>query len=203
MKTILVFLITISLFGCEKNNTIFFEDAEKNGLGIFSNKGNNLFSCYVNNTAWLTRSRVSSLGFTYYEVGIGKQKLGTIKDTLIFTWKFASIYTDDYKVITLNIAVDSSFTYKDFKTVFNNKRIVIDSTVNGYFKTSINSTLINGRTPNTKGNGVIFFQAAALNILTYKGDENTMAGLLSAKIGTNVITDGRFDHDLNGFGNGL
>ena len=198
MKTLLVLLITISLFGCQKNNTTFFEDAEKNGLSIFSNKGNNLLSCYVNNTAWLTRSRISSSAYTYYEMGIGKQKTGAIKDTLIFTWNFAANYTDDYKVISLRIAVDSSFTYKDFKNVFNNKRIVIDSTVNGYFKTSINSTLVNGRVPATKGNGVIFFQAASINILAYKGDENIISGLLSAKIGTNVITDGRFDHDLNG-----
>lgn len=199
MKTILVFLITISLFGCEKNNTNFFEDAEKNGLGIFSNKGNNLLSCYVNNTAWLTRSRErSSTGFSTYEIDIRKQKTNTTKDTLIFTWKLSVNSTDQYKALTLHIAVDSGFAYKDFKTVFNNKRIVIDSTNNGYFQTNINSSLVNENVPRTKGNGAIFFQAAAINILSFKGDENIMAGLLSAKIGTNEITDGRFDHDLSG-----
>ena len=200
MKTILVFLITISLFGCEKNNTIFFEDAEKNGLGIFSNKGNNLFSCYVNNTAWLTRSRIrSSTGFSTYEIDIRKQKTNTTKDTLIFTWKLSVNGTDQYKALMLHISVDSGFTYKDFKTVFNNKRIFIDSTLNGYFKTNINSSLVNDNVLRTKGNGFIFFQTAGINILNSRLDENIIAGLLSAKIGNNKITDGRFDHDLSGF----
>jgi hypothetical protein len=192
----LLFFITL-LVGCDKNDTQFFEDTEKNGLGIFSNKGNNILSAYVNGIAWKTKDRITD-GYTNrtdYEIIIEKQKTNTQKDTIIFTWNSTNDNNLNYNTIILRIAVDSSFTYKDFRTNFNGKRLVIDSSVNGYFTTNINTQIMNR---NIRGNGVIFFQTAEIDINTTQINSNKMAGLLSAKIGNNVITDGRFDHALNG-----
>lgn len=198
MKTFFYLSVLISLFGCSKNNTKFFEDDETNGLSILSDKGYNILSCYVNNSPWVTRNRFrSSTGFTTYELEIVKQRTNTLKDTLIFTWVGSYDQANQYKSLRLHIAVDSSFTYKDFKTEFNNKRIFIDTTVNGYFKTNINTSFVNSNMPRVKGSGVIFFKEASINILTSKLDENIMTGLFSAKIGTTQITNGRFDHALH------
>jgi hypothetical protein len=190
-------LTTIILFaGCDKNDTRFFEDTEKNGLSIFSNKGNNVLTAYVNGTVWKTRDRIIS-GYTYrpdYEINLQKQKTNTQRDTLIFTWNGSNDNNYNYNTIALHIAVDSSFTYKDFKTIFSGKRLLIDSSVNGYFTANINTQTITS----VRGNGVIFFQAADIDINSTQISNNKMAGLLSAKIGNNIITDGRFDHALNG-----
>ncbi len=189
------FFLLAFLVGCGKNDTKYFEDAEKNGLSIFSNKGNNILTAYVNGTAWKTKDRITD-GYTYrtdYEITIEKQKTNTQRDTMIFTWNGPNDNNNNYKIIRLHIAVDSSLTYKDFNTNFNGKRIIMDSSINGYFSTNLNNTV-----PNLKGNGVILFQFATIDINSTQQTFNNMAGLLSAKIGTNVITEGRFDHALNG-----
>ena len=184
----LIFLVLIFI-GCTKNETSFYEDSEKSGLSIFSNTGNNLLTCRVNNSVWVTRNRISTLVRKTYEIDIEKQKTLTVKDTLIITWKGNS---DNYnfETLVLHLAVDSNFTSKDFISKLNGKRIIIDSTVNGYFTTTINKPLTPTNFALPKGNGVLFFQ---------KFTENKLAGLLNTKIENNVITDGRFDHDIDKF----
>ncbi len=194
MKSIfyMLFLLSPFLIGCGKNETKFFEDEEKNGLSIFSNKGYNLLTCNINNVPWKTVDRTTTgLGSKTFELDIFKRKTNTSKDLLVFTWTGKSNFNTSY--ITLHFEVDSSFTYKDFKTVFNGKRIIIDSSSNGYFSTNMNNTSLN-----EKGNGVILFQTAAMDINSNQLTNNNMVGLFSAKIENNTITDGRFDHALNG-----
>jgi hypothetical protein len=191
-------LLLLIFYGCKKNQTEFFEDPQKNGLSIFSNKGFNLLTCYVNNVPWKTADRlIKVFGRLDTEIEIEKHKTNTLKDTLIFTWKGPLDNNQNYKSLTLHIAVDSSFTSKKFKEVFSGKRFVIDSSTNGYFKTNINTQFINNDMPNIKGNGIILFQKANIDFSSPQNDNSIVAGLLSAKIGTNEITDGRFDHSLN------
>lgn len=187
---ILCFLMII--FSCKKNLTNYFADNEKNGLSIFSNKGNNILTAYINDGVWRTRDRLI-LGITGridYEINIEKHRTGSIQDTLIFSWYGTNI-NNNYESLILKIAVDSNFSFKDFKPTFEGKRLIIDSTLNGFFTLNINSLLPNNIQTSIKGNGVIFFQSAPNNL-------NNIAGLLTAKIGNIEIKEGRFDHTLNG-----
>jgi hypothetical protein len=191
-------LLLLIFNGCKKNQTEFFEDSQKNGLSIFSNKGFNLLTCYVNSVPWKTADRVIKVfGGSDTEIEIEKNRTNALKDTLIFIWKGVKVDSFNYKSIELRIAVDSSFRSKDFKSTFSGKRIVIDSTFNGYFRTNINTQFVNRDMPNIKGNGVILFQKANIDFSSPQNDNSIVAGLLSTKIGTNEITDGRFDHSLN------
>jgi hypothetical protein len=191
--------LMILLVGCKKNNTSFYEDNQKNNLSIF-NIGNNILTCYINNIAERTIDRISyGHGTTTYEVVLEKQRALTTSDTLLFTWKFEnSNYISTYKTLTLHYPVPLGFRSKDFKGFFNGKRLIIDSTVNGYFTTSFEPQIINTNIPSVRGNGVIFFQTASLDSSSVSYHGNIISGLLSAKIGNNIITDGRFDHALNG-----
>ena len=118
-----------------------------------------------------------------------------LKDTLIFSWAGpttnSNISFPNSTFIALHIAVDSSFTYKDFKTTFSGKRIIIDSTFNGYFNSNLNTT-----SSRIKGNGIIYMHEAEINIYNSIFANNKIVGLLNAKIGNNNISDGRFDHSL-------
>jgi hypothetical protein len=188
-------VISLSLFlaGCGKNHTSFYEDTDNKGLGIFSNKGNNVMTALVNEIPWKTKDRIED-GRTYkidYEIYLKKQKTNTAKDTLILSWLGPYINSFTYNYINLSIAVDSNFTYKDFKTSFNGKRLLIDSCINGYFTSNFNNI-------RAKGNGVIFFQTAVINTNSITANDNKLAGLFNTKIGTTIINDGRFDHELNG-----
>ncbi len=193
-----LFSLIIILNSCKDNLTEFFEDPQKNGVSIFSNKGFNLLTCYVNGVPWKTKDRiVTNFGGMYTEIEIDKLQTNTTKDTLIFTWLGTKDTLSNYKSLALRIAVDSSFSSKDFKGNFEGKRIVIDSSINGYFTTNLNTQFSNRDIPNVKGNGVILFQTASIDKSSSQNNANNIAGLLSAKIGNNNITDGRFDHALN------
>jgi hypothetical protein len=186
-----VLSLSLFLLGCGKNSTNFYEDPNKKGLSIFSDRGNNLLTALVNEIPWKTRDRITD-GRTYktdFEIYIEKQKSNTLKDTLSISWLGPRINGSTYNNITLRIAVDSNFTYNDFKTNFSGKRLVIDSSTNGYFSTNFNNSRV-------KGNGVIFFLRAGINTTT--PNDNILTGLFSTKIGNTIISDACFDHDLNG-----
>jgi hypothetical protein len=186
---VLFFLSVAFCTGCRKNNTNFYADAEDKGLGIFSNTGNNLFSCYIDNLPWRTLDRIlGSPGGTSYEIYINKQISNTQSDTLIINW--LGLYGPRNATngnLRLLFPIAKNFGYKDL-TAWNGQRLKLDTT-NGYF--SISTNLITA-----KGTGTIYFkqlQIDSIGVNTYSG---RLSGLVEASFAGTVLSKGRFDHLL-------
>jgi hypothetical protein len=184
----------ILLTSCEKTNTSYYEDPENNNTAIFSNKGFNLFTCFVNAVPWRTSDRKTFAFFSRptFEIDIQKIRTNTVKDSLLFKWNRYDINGGFYERLELILVVDSSFTAANFMNTFEGKRISVDSSANGYFTTNIGIPNSNNPIQYKKGNGVIFFQKASIN-----ATNGIIAGLLEAKIRDQHITNGRFDHEVN------
>lgn len=178
------------LLGCSKIVTNYYPDKEDPGLAIFSDKGNNLLSCFINGKPWRTINRVQyGAGSVNYECNIYKQVSSGIMDTLIFSWQ--GYYNDNefsQGTISLNLAVPKNFYYRSFSSL-RGRRLQIDSTTNGFFSTSI-STLSIG---NPKGNGNIYFHNANFDSLAPNQYYGHIDGLLEAAFPLFTITRGRFD----------
>ena len=181
-----VFLLT----GCKKNLTKDFPDADSPGLTVFSDKSNNILSCYVNGNAWRTSDRIFYSGGigssgTYYELNIYKSGHGILHDTLSFEWEGHFL---DNKIqgryLKLILSVKKDFDKNDFSALAG-QRIVIDSTSTGYFLSDANGTSILW-----KGNGNIYFHKAAFDSFGY------ISALFDATINGLQITKGRLDEAL-------
>lgn len=182
-------LLSSILFSC--NHTVFFNDPQANGLGIFSNTGNNLMSCYIQNQPWRTRDRTSgAFGRINFELFINKQITSGVSDNLIFTW-----YSNPTANNTLNgdislvLSVPKNFGYRELSAL-KGQRLALDTT-NGYFRYS-------SGLPNTgKGTGNIYFHTLQIDSIGPNNFTGHMSGLLDAKFGSSLIlSNGRFDHTI-------
>ena len=186
----LLFFFSSILFSC--NHTEFYADPQATGLGIFSNTGNNLMSCYIQNQSWRTRDRTSGgfLGNTTYELLISKQTTNGITDNLVFTWfGYPSANNTLNGDVSLVLSVPKNFGYKQL-SAFKGQRIALDTT-NGYFRFS-SSQPITG-----KGTGNIYFHNMQIDSIGPNNFTGRMSGLLDAKFGSSLILlNGRFDHNI-------
>lgn len=181
----------IFLTGCTKNETHYYQDNNAAGLSIFSNTGNNTFSCFIDGSAWRTVDRTSGgiLSRNVYEVQIRKQFFDSLTDVLSITWE--GYYVSDKNNsgdISLNLYVPKNFSYNDFSAM-QGKRLIIDST-NGYFLAALGAN-------DVRGTGTIYFNTANLIANSVSGNGGSMSGLLEADFGSFQLTSGRFDHNLD------
>lgn len=181
------------LMGCYKNNTNYYPDAEDRGVSIFSDRGNNVMSCFIAGKTWRTIDRKVS-GFsprTVYEVYIQKQITGSLLDTIVISWQgYYNESKDAQGALSLVLAVHKNFTAADFSAL-QGKRLVIDSLQNGFFSDGISGL-------RNKGNGSIYFHTARLDSIGPGFPIGTMSGLFEANFSSYKITRGRFDETLDG-----
>jgi hypothetical protein len=189
----LLFFFGCALCSCYKNQTKFYNDDQADGLAIFSNTGNNVMSCYIENEAWRTRDRITGglFGNTAYELIINKQTTSGPQDMLTFTW-----YVNPPANNTLNgdislvLAVPKVFGYKELSAL-KGQRIALDTT-NGYF------TFSSSQSNFSKGTGNIYFHEMQVDSIGPNNFTGRMSGLLDAKLGGNLILkNGRFDHNIS------
>jgi hypothetical protein len=187
----LLFFFSSILFSC--NHTQFYADPQANGLGIFSNTGNNLMSCYIQNEPWRTRDGTTGgfLGNTTYELFINRQITSGVSDNLIFTWYVNPTTNNTLNGdISLVLSVPKNFGYREL-SAFKGQRIALDTT-NGYF--TFSSILSNG----SKGSGNIYFHNIQIDSIGPNNFTGPMSGLLDAKFGSSLIlSNGRFDHNIS------
>jgi len=188
--TLITAALLLLLTSCKKNLTNLFADEQSQGLYIFSNTGNNILSCYVNGIPWRTKDRIAYSGLvmpgnTDYELNIYKFARGGNNDTLVFRWEGKFVDADTTTLIVLGLSVKKGFTKEDFNTL-QGQRLIIDSTINGYFTTNINGTIAG-----TKGNGSIYFNKANIDSI------GNLSGLFETTINGLRFTKGRFDAQLN------
>jgi len=194
-KTYVFIAVCVVITGCTTNFTKYNPDAENPGLAIFSNKNFNLLTCYIDGKAWRTQDRRNS-GFiirTNYELYIRRLRTNGPSDTIQFQW--GGIYENNpYEIgyIGLVMSVPKNYSVTDFLKAQNGQRLIIDSTVNGYFTTSI-SRLNNA---GLKGNGMLYFNRASYDSIRPLFFSGHLAGLFQADFPNFKITKGRFDHDL-------
>ncbi len=195
MKNNTAILIAIGVFiclfiGCEKNETIAIPDNSYKGLAIFSNTGNNIFTCYINGEPWRTINRISDgfLASGTSEILISKQTDST-QTMLTIEWiGFFYDNMDSSGSLTLYIAVPAGFSGTDINSL-QGMRINIDS-ANGYFVSSgigYNSE---------RGTGSVYFNKASFNATPTGQYSGSLSGLLEATFYDRKITNGRFDHQL-------
>lgn len=190
-------LICLILQSCYKNETKFYEDEQSPGLSIFSDKANNVMSCYINDKPWRTNDRIfrggiGVFGGTHYEVYFNHQITTSTQDTLMITWygRFENDSTNTLPTIRLVLPVSKSFSYTDFNS-FQGKRLTVDTT-NGYFSFS-NASSYNVM----KGSGTIYFHFAELDTVATGIYTGRMSGIFEADFGSIKINKARFDHSID------
>lgn len=185
-------------YSCSKNSTQYYGDDKDTGISIFTNKGLNTMSCYVNSSPWRTIERTEG-GFYYtrnYEVYVSILAGQNGNDTLQISWlgNFANIldpFQGSY-FITAKFTVPHSFSYPDFSSL-QGKKLTLDGT-NGYFSAPYQ----NPYTAVIKGTGNIYFNRAQLDSISLGNNNGIIAGLFDADISGFKITNGRFDNNLDG-----
>lgn len=185
----LLFFFSSILFSC--NHTEFYADPQANGLGIFSNTGNNLMSCYIQNQPWRTRDRTSgAFGRINFELFINKQITSGPKDNLIFTWYGHPTANNTLNGdVSLVLSVPKNFGYRELSAL-KGQRLALDTT-NGYFRFS-SSLPVTG-----KGTGNIYFHDMQIDSIGPNNFTGRMSGLLDAKFGSSLtLSNGRFDHNI-------
>jgi len=185
-------LVFIFIAGCRKNESFYYADPDAPALDIFSNKGNNVMSCYVDGAPYESTARNTggflSPGNT--ELVIERQRTNSPLDTLTITWTIEinkNFSTERY--FGLALPIPKNFVFSDL-SLFNGQRLVIDST-NGYF--------FFGNDPYyslfQRGKGVIYFNTAKFDS-TNNGYQGLMSGLFEASINSMQISSGRFDDGI-------
>jgi hypothetical protein len=178
-------VLIIVTTACHKNLTKDFADLDAPGLTIFSDKGNNILSCYINGKPWKTTDRILYNISTHYELYIYKTGHGILQDTLTFAWEGQFINEGGNSSLKLVLHVKKDFNQHDF-SLLEGQRITIDSTSTGYFSTNAdNGNML------LKGNGSIYFHKAVLD------STGRIAGLFETTINGIEIKKGRFDEDLD------
>jgi hypothetical protein len=184
-KWVILIVIVISHLSCKKNHTVFFEDDDAPYLSVFSDKGNNIMTCYINEKVFRTQDRITGVlfGHSDYDLYLYKDNSAIDSDILIVTW-----YADQlssFSTVTLALSVKKGFSYYDFNA-FEGKRMVLDG-INGYFMVNDNRL--------EKGTGNIYFRRAFL-IDNDSTDITRFSGIFEATLPSYKITRGRFDHTL-------
>ena len=194
MKSKWILITGLLFIGCYKNVTNYYADTQDNGLAIFSNTGNNIFSCYVNGQPWRTANRTTGgfLSQPRSEVHLSKQADSSSQDFLVFQWNgHLQQSPNDYDIITLYLKIPKNFTRNDISS-FQGQRFVIDSS-RGYFSANINGFNNN----NERGTGNIYFNSASFDSSGLAGYTGKLSGILEADFPGFKITKGRFDHQLS------
>lgn len=177
--TYLFFLCTLALLSCSRNQSRFFGDSEEDGLSIFSDRGYNVMSYYVNGVPFRTEDRTSGgimRGLTSYEVYLDMSPaVATDNDTLFIRWTGS---------LSLVLMLPRDFEDADFNS-FAEERVLLDGN-NGYF-------LYDGQ----QLTGYIYFRRASLKREDDRSGGN-ISGLFEAGNASMHITRGRFDHWFSG-----
>jgi hypothetical protein len=191
----LMLFVTLSaiLLSCTKDETKNYADPQDTGLNIFSDKGFNTMSCYINSQPWRTVDRTTGgiYNTKIYEVHINRQTGTTGSDTLQINWQ-GSYNSQPFGIsgIILNLPVPHGFSYTDFSSLQGKKLHIENNT--GYFFTENLSNPFN-----TNGTGDIYFNKALLDSVSPTNITGEISGLFDATIDSFNITNGRFDNSLN------
>ncbi len=176
-RLILLFVAcSLALLSCRKNYTRFFGDSVEEGLSVFSDKGYNVMSCYINGEPYRTKNREAYSGWrdgVSYEIYVNKEASDTA-ESLIFSWGKIKL-----------VLIKEKFTIDDFRRL-ENQRVPIDGT-NGYFQVDAE-----------RGTGTIYFHKAGLAEAPTGGFGGYISGLFEISTPSATITHGRFDHSLDG-----
>lgn len=187
-------LIGAALTGCTIESTNYYPDGQEDGLAIFSNTGNNLMTCYMNDVPWQTRPRAITtfiVSGRRYELYIRKQNFNGVMDTLSFEWPGdVTANANNQGSVSLSLIMPKGFGYKEFNAL-QGKRIAVNTT-NGYFNSSIASL----NPLNVQGTGSVYFHTALLDSVGPGFYTGKMSGLIEADFNGKKITKGRFDHTL-------
>jgi hypothetical protein len=184
----------LALTGCYKVETKYFSDPENNGVAIFSNTGNNIFTCYVNGLPWRTQDRTTGgfLSGPHSEVYLSKQADTSLPVQLVIQWNgFFQNEPNGEGFVSLYISMPSNFTNRDIGSL-QGKRIVIDS-ASGHFLAYMGGLSNNNY---DWGTGSVYFNRASYDSTTVGGFSGSLSGLLEADFPDFKITGGRFDHQL-------
>ena len=184
-----VFVILL-LQSCGKNYTKFYEDEDNPELSIFSDKGNNVMSCYINNSPWQTNDRLRNSEFTSittYVLNIFRDTSSPIYDFLYFSWfgNYKGTINNRVDNVKLCLQIPKRFPLTRLNQ-FSGQRIIMDTT-NGFF--------LKGEVRNKKIPGVVFFKTLIIDSSSL-GFKGKLAGIFEAELGSFQITKGRFDHEL-------
>ncbi len=184
-------LLYVLLSGCTKNETHYYPDTQTPGVSIFSNAGNNVFSCLLDGQPWKTIDRkIGGFSPSTYEISIYKQYFDSLTDQLLITWYGdygSAVY--DYYSIQLVLSVDKSFGFADFSAL-QGKRLLLDG-IQDYVLAKVSGSSL-------QGSGVVYFNTAQLDLNAAGNTEGRLSGLLQADFGSMKLTSGRFDHSLEG-----
>ncbi|MFT3702961.1 MAG: hypothetical protein QM802_11345 [Agriterribacter sp.] len=183
-----IFAMTVILVSCEKNDTVFIEDDDAQDLSIFSDKGNNVMSCYINGKSFRTRDRILYYGYRTVqtaELALLKDSSASNNDTLVIEWE-SDPYSSGIQTVSLVLSVKKGFSYSDFN-LLQDQRLSIDG-ISGYF-------MIN-QDRSQKGIGSIYFHQALLMQSNAVEIEGQLSGIFEATLPSYKITRGRFDHSL-------
>jgi len=188
LQWITIFFILVAFTSCSKKYTVFYEDNDAEDLSVFSDKGNDVMTCYINGKPFRTRDRVLNGGFVRAYLD-GEIKLHIIdsaanSDTLVIDWIGNQPYNPDH--VSLVLAVKKGFSRNDINSL-NNNRLLVDG-VNGYFMVNNNRL--------EKGTGNIYFHKAIFLQFDSSEANNIFSGIFEATLPSYKITRGRFDHIL-------
>lgn len=188
LKRLLFIFITVTLIACEKNYTVFIGDDDAEGLSVFSDRANNVMSCYINGKSFRTRDRIERFGFyrnLNAEVMLYVDSSNTDSDTLIIIWR-NDVLSPNPNSVSLILPVKKNFSYPDFGSL-NGTRLALNG-ANGYFA-------VNGDR-SEKGTGNIYFHRASLIPNDTTGTNSQLSGVFEASLPSYNISRGRFDHSL-------
>ncbi len=191
----IIICLVFVFISCSKNDSNFYADGENDGLAIFSNTGNNVLTCFVDDKAWRTGDR-SSFIFgppgPRYEVDIAKQITNGPMDTLLFNWR--GYFTPDrnsFSYLSLALPIEKNFGFRNLSS-FSGRRFKIDIStgVFSFYSPTTSLNLINGR-------GNIYFHKVVFDSINPNMYSGRISGLFDADFNATKITKGRFDHNIN------
>lgn len=115
LQWIIIIVCSTAFVSCHKNYTVFYEDDDAADLAVFSDKGNDVMSCYINGQSFRTRDRVYDGGFSrgsfYPEIELHVVDSAADSDTLIIDWFGNGAINPDY--VSLVLAVKKGFLRND------------------------------------------------------------------------------------------
>lgn len=117
------------LVSCYEDYTHYYEDPQAPGLSIFSDRANNLMTCYIDGHPWRTYDRINA----YREVNIQRQITSGTTDFLVINWEgeFSEGNFNFSDNIKFMLSIPKNFTYKEFNDL-QGKRLIVDTT-NSFF----------------------------------------------------------------------
>jgi len=186
-----IIIASVVLSGCYKDRTNYYADDTRQGLTIFSNTGNNIFTCYVNGWPWRTVNRITGgfLSGSESELAIYKVPVSNTDTMLVIKWDgFLQAHPENFGSIALYLKIPSGFSSGDLDT-FQGQRFSIDSS-RGYFTADINGY------PVESGTGEIYFNRANYSGAQGSASVGELSGILEAAFPDFTITQGRFDDQL-------